>query len=238
MLFRFSSNRLKNLMILSVGCLMLASCGKFFWQKREEWRDEIEAKCMKSGLVEMSAYVKQTNRINGPGVCGMNFPLKVSAALKGSVGVTPAATLACQMIPNIDRWMHNTIQPAAQKWYGAYVVEMKAGSYACRSQNNQRGAKLSEHSYGNALDVFGFVLSDGRTVSVLKGWNGDNQDQVFLREVFTGGCDYFTTVIGPGGDAFHHDHFHIDLAKHDAGWEKRICRPRPETLAQPLIIKP
>lgn len=225
------------LLILTAG-LFLTSCGKFFFQKREAWRDDLESKCMNSGLVEMSAFVRKSTKIDGPGICGMNYPLKVSAALKGSVSIQPQATLACQMMPSIDRWIHNIVQPAAYKWLGAYVVELKAGSYSCRSQNSQRGARLSEHSYGNALDIFGFVLSDGRTVTVLKGWKGDNQEQVFLREVFTGACEQFTTVLGPGADAFHYDHFHVDLARHDAKWEKRVCRPLPSSLEQPMVFKP
>ena len=86
--------------------------------------------------------------------------------------------------------------------------------------------QLSEHSFGNALDVMGFVLTDGREISVMKGWRGrDPAEQEFLREAFVGACRYFTTVLGPGSDAFHYDHFHIDLARHDPKGQRRICKP-------------
>ena len=105
------------------------------------------------------------------------------------------------------------------------MVDLRAGSYSCRPQNNRRGAKLSEHSFGNALDIMAFHLADGREVTVLKGWRGNPREQDFLREVFVGACRYFATVLGPGADAFHYDHFHIDLARHDPRGERTICKP-------------
>jgi hypothetical protein len=72
----------------------------------------------------------------------------------------------------------------------------------------------------------GFILADGREISVVKGWRGaDPTTQEFLREAFVGACRYFTTVLGPGSDAFHYDHFHIDLARHDPRGQRRICKP-------------
>lgn len=229
----------KSLKFIVIGLVAftLAACGRFWYQKREAWRDDLESRCMRSGLVEMSQYVKRAPKIDGPGICGMNQPLKVAAALKGSVEIKPQATLACPIVSTLDSWIYHSVQPAAYKWLGAYVVEVKAGSYACRTMNHKSNAKLSEHSYGNALDIFGFVLSDGRTVTIAKGWNGDNQEQVFLREIFTGACDLFTTVLGPGFNALHYDHFHVDLAKHNKDFTKRVCNPKPDSLAKPLVIK-
>ena len=70
-----------------------------------------------------------------------------------------------------------------------------------------------------------FHLADGREVTVLKGWRGNPREQDFLREVFVGACRYFATVLGPGADMFHYDHFHIDLARHDPRGERTICKP-------------
>ena len=117
------------------------------------------------------------------------------------------------------------VQPAAALYFGSAVVEVRSGSYSCRSRNSRRGARLSEHSFGNALDVMAFRFADGREVSVVKGWRGAQEEQEFLREVFTGACNYFTTVLGPGADAFHYDHFHLDLARHDPRGERHVCKP-------------
>ncbi|WP_244610421.1 extensin family protein [Microvirga pakistanensis] len=180
---------------------------------------------MAQRVVQPSAYMALSSKIDGPGVCGMDYPFKVAAFNNGAVGLTSKVTLACPIIPRIDTWLDEIVKPAAVMYFGAPVVDLRAGSYSCRPRNSQRGAKLSEHSFGNAFDVMAFRLADGREIKVATGWRGDPVEQDFLREVFVGACRYFTTVLGPGSDAFHYDHFHIDLARHDPRGTRRICKP-------------
>ena len=203
----------------------LASCGKFQRAERAAWRDQDEAACLASGQVRNSPQITIRNQpLEGAGTCGMNRPLKVHAFAGGAVTLTSAATLACPIVPKTDTWLNAVVQPAAQSVLGAQVIEIRAGSYSCRAMNNGSGtSRRSEHSYGNALDVFSFRLNDGRTITVKDGWRGSPEEQNFLREVFVGACDHFSTVLGPGSDMFHYDHFHIDLARHNGG--KHICRP-------------
>jgi len=211
--------------------ITLAACGRFAYERREPWREELEARCMKSGAVEMSRYVQMSKPINGPGACGMDYPLKVSAVSNGRVGFNQPQTLACPMVPTIDRWVDNDVQPAAFRRFGAYIAEVKAGSYSCRGMVGGSRSMTSEHAFGNALDVFAFVLTDGRTVTVRDGWKSrDPQEQAFLRDIFIQACEHFTTVLGPGYNQFHYDHFHLDLARHDAQWQKHLCNPRPDSL--------
>ncbi len=211
---------------LSLVGLGLTGCGLFRFEQREPWRAQAEEACLSQRLVQPSAYMALSSKIEGPGVCGMDYPFKVSAFNNGAVGLKSKVTLACPIIPRIDTWLDEIVRPAAEMYFGVPLADIKAGSYSCRPRNNQRGAKLSEHSFGNALDVMGFVLADGREISVVKGWRGrDPAEQEFLREAFVGACRYFTTVLGPGSDAFHYDHFHIDLARHDPRGERRICKP-------------
>jgi hypothetical protein len=218
--------------------LVITACGKIWFEKREAWRDEVESRCMKAELVELSPFITRAKPIDGPGACGLNQPLKVSGLITGSVSLKPAATLVCQMIPTLDQWLLEAVQPAAQKWFGMSVIELRTGSYACRNQNNQFGGKNSEHAYGNAMDIFSFTFENRQVVSIATGWNGSSLEQAFLREIFTQACSFFSTVLGPGADAFHYDHFHVDLARHNADFSKRICKPRPETFPTPLITKP
>jgi len=210
---------------LSLVGLGLTGCGLFRFEQREPWRAEAEQACLSQRLVQPSAYMALSSKIDGPGACGMDYPFKISAFNNGEVGLKSRVTLACPIIPRIDQWLDEIVKPAAMLYFGTRLLDLKAGSYSCRPRNNQRGAKLSEHSFGNALDVMGFVLADGREVSVMKGWKGDPAEQEFLREVFFGACRYFTTVLGPGSDAFHYDHLHIDLARHDPRGYRRICKP-------------
>src|SRR5690242_15811128 len=61
--------------------LALAGCGRnaFMMGEREPWRHEAEVTCMKSGAVKLSAGVVRMEPIEGPGMCGADFPLKVAA---------------------------------------------------------------------------------------------------------------------------------------------------------------
>lgn len=205
--------------------LGVTGCGLSRHEQREPWRLQAEQACLSQKLVRPTAYMAQMSEIAGPGTCGMNHPFKVAAFADGTVGLTTRATLACPMIPRIDAWLNDIVQPAAAAYLGSAVVEVRSGSYSCRSRNNQRGARLSEHSFGNAVDVMGFRLADGREVSIVKGWRGSAEEQDFLRESFVGACQLFNTVLGPGADAFHYDHFHLDLARHDPRGERRVCKP-------------
>jgi hypothetical protein len=89
--------------------------------------------------------------------------------------------------------------------------------------NGVAGSKLSEHGHANALDVSAFHLSDGRTVTVKDGWNGGTGERDFLRAVHRAACTHFTTVLGPMANSYHHDHFHMDLARHGRDGSIRIC---------------
>jgi hypothetical protein len=197
----------------------------FRFEQREAWRAQAEEACLAQKLVRPSAYMSRMSAIDGPGTCGMSYPFKVAALADGAVALSQRATLACPVISRSDAWLTEVVQPAAAMYFGSSVVEVKSGSYSCRPRNSQRGARMSEHSFGNALDVMAFRLADGREVTVVRGWRGAPEEQEFLREVFVGACDYFSTVLGPGSDAFHYDHFHLDLARHDARGTRRVCKP-------------
>ena len=141
----------------------------------------------------------------------------------GRVALSPAATLACPMIPQVDAWLARDVQPAAMSLFGEPVTQMDvAGSYSCRTRNGRPGAKMSEHAFANALDVRAFRLASGRRITVERGWKGPLDEAVFLRTAHRGACRRFRTIIGPDGDRFHHDHFHLDLAWH--GKDGVYCR--------------
>ncbi|MEW5424640.1 extensin family protein [Amorphus sp. 3PC139-8] len=202
-----------------VGC----SRGPQFKESRAPWRSIAERNCLKAGRVTPSAYVEPQQRSRN-GACGADRPFKVSAASGGTVGLSPAATLNCPMIPAFDRWLNETVQPMAQALFGTPVLEMTvAASYGCRTRNNKSGARLSEHSFANAIDISSFTLADGRTVTVKDGWRSSGSDAIFLRTVHGDACKEFTTVIGPDGDRHHQDHFHLDLARHNKDGSYHYC---------------
>jgi Extensin-like protein C-terminus len=146
------------------------------------------------------------------------------AIASGPAAVAPAATLACPMVSALDRWVTDAVQPAAQRWFGEGVIEIKQiSAYSCRSMNGQRGAPISEHAFGNALDVAAFTLADGRKITVKDGWRGAPEERGFLHDVHAAACQQFSTVLAPGSNAFHYDHIHVDLARHASG--RGVCNP-------------
>ena len=109
-------------------------------------------------------------------------------------------------------------------WFGAPVAEIRQiSAYSCRGMNGQRGARISEHAFGNALDIAAFTLADGRKITVKDGWRGTPEEQGFLRDVQGAACQHFSTVLAPGSNAFHYDHIHVDLMRRASGGE--ICNP-------------
>ena len=138
--------------------------------------------------------------------------------------LTPAATLACPLVSALDRWVSEGVQPAALKWFGTQVTTIKQiSAYSCRGMVGAGTSHISEHAFGNALDVAGFELADGRKISVQYGWRGSPEEQGFLHDVQMSACEMFMTVLAPGYNAEHYNHFHVDLMRRASG--RRPCRP-------------
>jgi hypothetical protein len=142
----------------------------------------------------------------------------------GQVSMKPAATLACPIVSALDRWLADSVQPAATRWFGVRVVEIKQiSAYSCRGMNGNPHAHISEHAFGNALDIAAFTLADGRRITVKGGWRGVPEERGFLRDVHATACQQFNTVLAPGSNSHHEDHIHVDLMRRASG--RTICRP-------------
>jgi hypothetical protein len=138
--------------------------------------------------------------------------------------ITPVATLACPMVSSLDQWVSGSVQPAAMRWFGQPVIEIKQiSAYSCRGMNGNPRARISEHAFGNALDIAAFKLADGRKVTVKDGWRGHPEERGFLRDVHASACQQFSTVLGPGSNIYHYDHLHVDLMRRSSG--RGICNP-------------
>lgn len=118
--------------------------------------------------------------------------------------------LSCRGAVSLAFWERHAVQPAAVQVLGAPVTALRhLGSVACRDVAVRPGRR-SRHASGDALDVAGFVLADGRRVSVLRDWRGDAPAVRFLRRVHAGACAAFDGVLGPEYDAAHRDHLHLE----------------------------
>jgi hypothetical protein len=143
------------------------------------------------------------------GQCGIDHPVKVSAI--GSVGMKPAATLSCAMALTFAQWTKNELVPSARRRYFTGVRTIHQGSsYSCRKIADSRGV-LSEHGKGNALDIMRIELNNGKDIDVKKPGLFAFRQRGFLNNVRADGCQYFNTVLGPGYNYDHRNHFHFDI---------------------------
>lgn len=124
---------------------------------------------------------------------------------------------SCAAAAALALWERDVVRPAAQRRYGQQIarIELAAPAYQCRRIAGRADRRLSEHARANAIDIQGFTLEDGRTVSVAAGWRGPARDRAFLRDVRDGACDYFQAVLSPDYNRAHSDHLHFDLGRDD-----------------------
>ncbi len=141
--------------------------------------------------------------------CGIAEPVRVTAI--AGVKLSQAATVDCATAQAAKQWIEGGMQDAFGK---NPVVQLQiAGSYTCRPRNNIRGNKISEHGRGRALDIAGFVLADGSTLSIA----GDYRKSKAIKASHKAACGVFGTTLGPGSDGHHEDHLHFDVAAHRNG---------------------
>lgn len=139
--------------------------------------------------------------------CSIPYPVIIST-LGPSIALDPPAELNCAMAEAAARFTAKTIEPTAKSELGSDVKSIaQASAFVCRPRHN--GEKLSEHAFGNALDIASFTLSDGTTVEIGPAPTG--KPARFLTKVRAAACGPFKTVLGPGSDPDHELHFHLDL---------------------------
>ena len=231
----------KNLKWAAMGLLslLLAACGGFYdhgerTERVDQGRLQREAvlpdRSIYAGrcpVVEMGlVQARRLPSLHERGRCGHEAPFALSGlGGRASVAFSQEARMNCVMITQLYRFFAEDVQPQAMSRFGVPVAEIQVpASYACRNRNNKRGGKLSEHGKMNAIDISGLTLANGQKMTVLDDWRRRNGFGDFLRSINRSACKYFTTVIGPGGDKYHQDHFHLDHAHHGKDGLWRLCQ--------------
>ncbi len=132
---------------------------------------------------------------------------------------SPAVT--CPIAAALEVWRTQSVEPAAQAIFGTDIARIEhLGAFNCRRMRGNGSGAWSQHATANAIDIAGFVLEDGRRISVLGDWEGDTDNARFLRQVRDGACGAFATVLSPEYNAAHADHLHFDQ---DTRWMS-VCR--------------
>jgi len=154
--------------------------------------------------VEFAEHKAESNPEIG---CSIPYPIVLKTIGK-SIAIAPGTELNCPMAEAAARFAADVIQPAAKAEFGADLKSIsQASAFVCRPRHGTR--KLSEHAFGNALDIASFTLSDGRKIEISP--SPPEKDGKFLNAVRKAACGPFKTVLGPGADADHALHFHLDL---------------------------
>jgi hypothetical protein len=160
-----------------------------------------------------------TERVSNGG-CGVSNPVRLRSQKVGgeTVAFPDGPTLTCPFAVRFAEWMKEQGVPLTRRNAGSAVAEFHTGpGYQCRGRNGARSGKLSEHAFGNAIDIERFELANGKVVQVGEG------DRRTVQALRTSACQYFTTVLGPGANAAHEKHLHFDLARRGRTGTYRIC---------------
>ena len=178
------------------------------------------------------------------GLCGAPAPILLKSLSRDpEITLDPPATITCSLARGLSTWLKESVQPQAKKFFNSPVSKLHVGSYTCRNRNGGPNTPLSEHALANALDISDFVLTSGERIAVLDSWPSDNPplpdpqpnrvssnssvkstsaslnypEKAFLKSVRDDACGIFGTVLGPGADAAHKSHLHLDMKERRGG---------------------
>jgi hypothetical protein len=161
------------------------------------------------------------------GQCGLQSPLSLEAvAANGrSIPLNAAVTTDCGMATALPAWIEEVDSYIFAHDKTRIETINVSTNYACRNVDNAKTGNLSFHAFADALDIIGFTLADGRTISIEPGWYGTpEQGSQILRFARDSACTHFMTVLGPEADSFHQDNMHLDLACHGKACTTRLCQ--------------
>jgi hypothetical protein len=160
------------------------------------------------------------------GQCGLRSPLRVTAVrINGSeIGFSSPVTTNCQLAGALADWLGEVDAYAGAALESGIATLNTGTSLMCRNRYGAEDGFVSEHGFGNAVDVLGFTLDNGETIGVETGWPAvTTPTGKLLRQAHGAACGRFTTVLGPEANDEHADHFHLDLGCHGQSCMAQIC---------------
>lgn len=153
-------------------------------------------------------------RVEGRGRCGIENAVRVKSV--AGVQLSTQAVIDCTTARALKRWVENGAIPAVGDLGGGIASMRVVSHYSCRFRNSASSGRLSEHSFGRAVDIAGIGLKNGDEITLLSDWGGGAKGRA-LRQMWRAACGPFGTVLGPESNRFHRDHFHFDTARYRSG---------------------
>jgi hypothetical protein len=160
--------------------------------------------------------------------CAIATPVRLKSVKllpprRTSIRLPEEPTLSCQFGERFGHWLRDLVAPLIA---GGLAVELKSvhtgPGYECRNRNHVDNGKISAHASGLAVDVASFELANGETLAIKP--NGDEHVRATVDTLRIAACGWFTTVLGPGSDAAHAEHLHVDILQHGSSDRYRICQ--------------
>ncbi|MEM0949885.1 MAG: extensin family protein [Pseudomonadota bacterium] len=187
---------------------VLSGCGL----AQEEEDTSLATKDETCGVPGLVAVAREP--VQGRGACGVAKPVVVTRV--AGVTLSQPSIMTCETAGALAGWVASDAKRLVGTRGGGLSELTVAAHYVCKTRNSQRGARLSEHAKGRAIDISGFVMKDGSEVTVREGWRKES-DTNLMRQLHRSACGPFGTVLGPNSDRFHQSHFHFDTAAYRSG---------------------
>jgi hypothetical protein len=157
--------------------------------------------------------------------CGIASPIRLSSVTLANgdgVNLPDRPLLDCEFALVLADYIRLIVAPLGEAMLHAKVAAIETGpGYECRTQDRVAGAKISAHGHGLAVDFVAIAFADKRRILVERQTGADEAS--YFRAVRTAACGWFTTVLGPGSDAFHANNMHLDIESHGSSGSYRIC---------------
>ena len=156
--------------------------------------------------------------------CTIETPVRLkSLTVPGgrTVLLSDSPTVSCAFAERFTDWIGELASPLAAATIAPLKAVRTGPGFVCRNRNHEAQGRLSAHAVGLAIDIAGFELSDGSTLTVVEA--KDSARMQVLSTMRTAACGWFTTILGPGSDEAHATHWHLDIMKHGQNGTYRIC---------------
>jgi hypothetical protein len=177
-------------------------------------------------LAELGAKFTIPEMSTAESKCKVANPVRISAigSPVGEVDFPDGPILNCIFAKQFTTWVSDVAAPVVKARAGEALAAMTTGpGYECRGRNGDSTAKMSEHAAGNAIDIVSFKLASKESIQVANVTKTGNVESHWLMALRISACGYFTTVLGPGSNAAHANHYHFDLGVHGKSANYRIC---------------
>ncbi|XUY25739.1 extensin family protein [Agrobacterium sp. rho-8.1] len=176
-----------------------------------------EVSC-RSELRRLGVAFRDVARVSDGPTCGIDYPIELSGLASG-VAIRPAVKLNCQVTLAFAKWVKFELVPSSRFRYLSGVERITPmGGYSCRKMNSRSSNPWSEHARGNAIDIGTITLKNGKEIDVRSKNFFAFREKGLLKAVRSDSCKYFSTVLGPGSDPNHWNHFHFDLRTRKSGY--------------------